>query len=232
MDCVQAILYNFESSPVQSWINANHECLSTSTFLAFILEFKKNFLPRTWQDTLVASQIVMQSTTPFLTWTKSVCEANVELNITGSEYHIAENKLQSHFVPRLSPSLKLSYDAQNTHGNLDSITNLDEWIERVHLLDAEIDRKCQEWLKIAIKKGRSHQNKYCVHSTPVYLHNLKLSNALSMFIAKLSLTSSRHTKDASVADSSMQDTSLQTVHLVWRAGQAWMHVRTLPSHML
>lgn len=108
-------------------------------FPAFILEFKKKFLPRTWQDSLVSTQIAMQGVTPFLTWTESVQEANAELNITGSDYHIAENKLWSHFVPCLSPTLKALYDTQNAHGTLDSIADIDEWIEQVHLLDMEIE---------------------------------------------------------------------------------------------
>lgn len=106
-----------------------------------MLEFKKKFLPRIWQDTLVATQIIMQGTMPFLNWTEAVCKANLELSITGSDYHIADNPLHSHFIPRLSPSLKASYDAQNTHGTLDAISDLDEWIKHVHLLDTEIEGK-------------------------------------------------------------------------------------------
>ena len=88
-----------------------------------------------------------------MTWSESVREANAELSIAGSDYHIPDDKLRSHFVPRLSPTLKASYDAQNTHGDLDKITDLDAWIERVHLLDCELENKRKEWLKLVMKNN-------------------------------------------------------------------------------
>lgn len=45
----------------------------------------------------------------------------------------------------MSPSLKGSYDAQNVHGTLDTIADIDKWIKHVHLLDMEIEGKRQEW---------------------------------------------------------------------------------------
>lgn len=83
----------------------------------------------------------MQGLTPFLTWTELVCEANSELGITQSGYHIEENKLHAHFVPWLSPALKTSYDTNNTHQDLDKIVDIDTWIEHVHLLDVELANK-------------------------------------------------------------------------------------------
>jgi hypothetical protein len=152
---VPSILYNFESSAIQSWINANQERLATMNFVEFLLEFKKKFLPRTWQDTLVSTQIALQGSVSFLTWSESVREANAELNIAKSDYYIPDNKLRNHFVPRLSTTLKASYDAHNTHGDLDKIANLDEWIECVHLLDTEIENKRKEWLKVIVDKGKT-----------------------------------------------------------------------------
>ncbi|KAF8225990.1 hypothetical protein L208DRAFT_1304167, partial [Tricholoma matsutake] len=133
---VVAIIYNFESSSVQSWVNTHHDRLLL-TFSAFLLEFKKKFLPENWQDDLVATQISVQSSQSFLAWMEAVHEANSELGIAGSDYHIAEEKLRSHFVPHLSTTLKASYDANNTHGTLDAIVDLEAWIQRVHLLDIE-----------------------------------------------------------------------------------------------
>jgi hypothetical protein len=84
-----------------------------------------------------------------------VCEANGELGITTSSYYIEDDKLQAHFMLRLSSSLKLSYDAHNTHLDLDKMTDLDTWIEHIHLLDMELEAKCAEWLKIAMETYQS-----------------------------------------------------------------------------
>ena len=96
----------------------------------------------------------MQGISPFLTWTKSVHKANAELEIAKSGYHIKEDKLHAHFVPRLSPALKISYDASNTHPNLDKITDLDLWIEWVHLLNVKLENKQVEWLKITVDSSQ------------------------------------------------------------------------------
>jgi hypothetical protein len=150
-DRVMAVIYNFESSSVQSWVNANHARLTALTFPLFMIEFKKKFLPRNWQDDLISTQIAMQGLVPFLTWTETVREANS----AKSDYHIEEDKLRAHFVPRLSPALKTSYDAHDAHQDLDKIMDLDTWIERVHLLDVELANKRAEWLKIAMERGKN-----------------------------------------------------------------------------
>jgi hypothetical protein len=167
---VEAIIYNFEGSKIQSWVNTNLACLTALTFSQFILEFKKKFLPCNWQDDLVAIQISMQGTKGFLAWTKAICEANGELGITKSTYHIEEDKLQAHFIPRLSPGLKLSYDTHNTHDDLDKISDLDAWLKRVDLLDQELDNKRVEWVKIAIEAGQAPNRCHGV------LHNLMSAN--------------------------------------------------------
>jgi hypothetical protein len=157
-DRVESVIYNFKSSSVQSWVNVNHTRLVEMTFAQFILEFKRKFLPRNWQDDLVSTQISMQGVRPFLSWMECVREANAELGIAKSDYHIAEDKLRAHFIPRLSPALKTSYDANNTHLDLDKIAELDTWIERVHLLDVELENKRAEWLKLAISTGQTNAN--------------------------------------------------------------------------
>jgi len=150
---VMAIIYNFESSSVQSWINANHAHLTALTFPLFLLKFKKKFLPCNWQDDLISMQIGMQGLIPFLTWMEAMCKANSKLGIVKSGYHIEEDKLHAYFIPRLSPALKISYDANNTHQDVDKITDLDTWIECVHLLDIRLVNKRAEWLKIVMDKN-------------------------------------------------------------------------------
>lgn len=141
VDCVSSIIYNFEGSGIQSWVNANNAHLSALTFPQFLPEFKKKFLPQNWQDKLVAMQIGVQGMTPFLSWTERVQEANAELGIAKSNYHIEEDKLHAHFVPRLSPRLKFSYDASNTHLDLNKIMDMYVWVECVHLLHLELSNK-------------------------------------------------------------------------------------------
>ncbi|KAF8237027.1 hypothetical protein L208DRAFT_1174513, partial [Tricholoma matsutake] len=149
---VMAIIYNFESSSVQSWVNTHHDHLLLLMFSAFLLEFEKKFLPANWQDDLVTTQISIQSSQSLLAWTEAVHEANSELGIAGSDYHIAEEKLRSHFVPRLF---------LRTHGTLDAIVDIEAWIQRVHLLDVENMNKREEWVKIALSVGCMNSKATC-----------------------------------------------------------------------
>lgn len=89
----------------------------------------------------MATQITVQGPLNLLPWTEVTREANTELGIAGLPYHIEEDKLQAHFVPCLCPALKILYDVNNTHGDLDKIMDFDAWIERVHLLDVELNNK-------------------------------------------------------------------------------------------
>jgi hypothetical protein len=52
-DRVGKIIYDFESSAVQSWVSADEARLISLTFPAFLVEVKKKFLPRSWEDELV-----------------------------------------------------------------------------------------------------------------------------------------------------------------------------------
>lgn len=141
-------------------------------------------------------QISVQSSQSFLSWTEAVWEANTELGITGSDYHIAEDKLCAHFVPRLSVVLKGSYNASNTHGTLDAITDLKAWIQCIHLLDVENQNKREEWVKIAQAAAHTNMKMTCTNtgtsgsntpssstSTPVVLSNT--TNTRQTFTAKL-----------------------------------------------
>ena len=71
-DCVSKIIYNFESSAVQSWVATDETCLSALEFPAFLVELKKKFLPRSWEDELVQDQISMQGSSNFLMWVNTV----------------------------------------------------------------------------------------------------------------------------------------------------------------
>lgn len=153
---ILSIIYNFESSAVQAWITTHHDRLVALTFGEFFMEFKNKFLPANWKDNLIAMQITLQSSQAFLMWTEGVCKANTESSIAGSTYHIPKDKLHAHFVPHLSPALKTLYNANNTHGTLDAIMDLEAWIQHVHLLDLENQSKCEEWLKIT--QASAHTN--------------------------------------------------------------------------
>jgi hypothetical protein len=68
---VGKIIYNFESSAVQSWILAEEDRL-------------------VWEDNLVQDQIAIQGSVNFLTWVNKVRNANDELKAAKSPYHIPE----------------------------------------------------------------------------------------------------------------------------------------------
>lgn len=133
-DHVSKRIYNFESSSIQSWVMAEEACLIALQFPTFIVELKKKFLMRTWEDDLVQDQITMQGSMNFLSWVNTVRNANDKLRATGSAYHIDNAHFCHHLIPCLSDGLKRMYKANNgtvpgtTQGMLDAITDLDEWL--------------------------------------------------------------------------------------------------------
>ncbi|KAF8234220.1 hypothetical protein L208DRAFT_1262803, partial [Tricholoma matsutake] len=66
-DPVGKIIYNFESTTVQSWINPDEVQLISLQFPEFLVMLKKKFLPHTWEDYLVEEQITIQGSTNLLT---------------------------------------------------------------------------------------------------------------------------------------------------------------------
>ena len=161
-DRVGKVIYNFESSAVQSWVSADEARLISLTFPAFLVELKKKFLPRSWEDELVQDQITMQGSTNFLTWVNTVQNANDEPRAAGSAYHIDNNHFRCHLIPRLSNGLKRLYKANNgmapgaTQGTLDAITDLDDWLERIQLLEQDLQAtRGAAWVAKATKAGNT-----------------------------------------------------------------------------
>jgi hypothetical protein len=159
-ECVGKIIYNFESSAVQSWILAEEDRLIALTFPEFLITFKKKFLPRTWEDDLVQDQIAIQGSVNFLTWVNKVRNANDELKAAKSPYHIPEDRFRLHLLPRLSDGLKRLYKANNgvapgaTKGTLDAISDFDDWLERLQLLELDLQAaRGSGWVAHATKAG-------------------------------------------------------------------------------
>jgi hypothetical protein len=156
------ILYNFESAAVQSWVMANEERLTTITFAAFLIKFKKKFLARLWEEELINNQISLQGKEGFLSWANKVRNANTELGIAGSLYHINTADLRRHLVPCLSDEMKHFYHAQNgiasgsTVGALDAITDLDQWQDRLVLIEQDLQADHNRWT--AIETSRKATN--------------------------------------------------------------------------
>jgi hypothetical protein len=123
---------------------ANEERLTEMTFTVFLVDFKKKFLARSWEDELVHDQISLQGNSGFLTWANTVHNANTELGIASSLYHINPANLRRHLVPRLSEEMKCFYRAQNgipaggTVGALDAIMDLDQWQDHLVLLEQDL----------------------------------------------------------------------------------------------
>jgi hypothetical protein len=91
---VGKIIYNFESTAIQSWVANNKAHLTTILFTAFLVDFKKRFLARSWEEELVNDQICLQGDERFLSWVNRVQNANTELGIAGSPYHIEPANLR------------------------------------------------------------------------------------------------------------------------------------------
>lgn len=142
------IIYNFESTAIQSWINVEEAQLLALTFPVFLIALKKKFLPQSWEDELVQDQIAAQGTNSFLTWVNTVCNANDKLGAASSEYHIPANRFHLQLIPRLSDGMKHLYKANNgvapgaTKGTLDAITDFEEWLERLQLLEQDLQASC------------------------------------------------------------------------------------------
>jgi hypothetical protein len=85
-----------------------------------------------------------QGSTDFLTWVNSVQNTNNELGAAKSDYHIPNDRFQLHLIPRLSDSMKHLYKANNgtasrvMKGTLDTITNFEEWMEHLQLLEQDL----------------------------------------------------------------------------------------------
>jgi len=80
----------------------------------------------------------------------------------GSAYHIDNNHFCHHLIPHLSDSLKHLYKANNgtapgaTQGALDTITDLDDWLERIHLLEQDLQATHRaSWVAKATKVGNT-----------------------------------------------------------------------------
>jgi len=143
-DCIGKIIYNFESTSVQSWIMAEEAQLITLPFPDFLVRLKKKFLPQSWEDNLVQDQIAIQGSLNLLTWVNKVCNANNELKAAHLPYHIPDDCFHLHLPPCLSDGLKRLYKANNgiapsaTKGTLDAITDFNDWLECLHLLKLDL----------------------------------------------------------------------------------------------
>jgi hypothetical protein len=150
---VGKILYNFESAEIQTWVYTEEDQLAGLDFNAFIVELKKKFLPRTWEQTLVRDQVALQGESTFVAWVDRVIAANTELGGTASAYYIEPDKLHLHLIPRMRPALERAYHANNpkpnataTTGILDTIADFADWKEHVNILDIELTEKNEEWV--------------------------------------------------------------------------------------
>ena len=129
----------------------NEAHLTAMTFNTFLVDFKKKFLAQSWEDKLIHDQISLQGDEGFFTWANKVCNTNTELGIVGSLYHIDPSDLCHHLVPRLSDNMKRFYCAQNgipagrMVGALDAITDLDQWQDRLILLEQDLQADHDKW---------------------------------------------------------------------------------------
>lgn len=158
-DHVGKIIYNFKSTSVQSWINTKEAHLLSLMFPKFLTALKKKFLPRSWEDDLMQEQIVLQGSTNFLTWVNSIHNANDKLGMTKSDYHITDDCFHLHLIPWLSDGMKHLHKANNgsapgvKKGTLDAITDFEEWMERLQLLEQDLQASRAGWVSHAAKAG-------------------------------------------------------------------------------
>ena len=171
-DCVSKIIYNFESTAVQSWISANEACLVSLQFPEFVITLKKKFLPRTWENDLVQEQIMVQGLTNLLTWVNKVWNANDELRAASSPYHIPDNHFCLHLLPCLSDGMKHLYKANNriapgtTKGMLDAIADFDDWLKCLELLELDLQAACgTTWVVHATKASNVLKDSNIVNMT-------------------------------------------------------------------
>jgi len=141
---VGKIIYNFKSTSVQLWIMAEEAQLIALPFPDFLVRLKKKFLPQTWEDDLVQDQIAIQGSLNLLTWVNKVHNANDKLKAAQLPYHIPKDHFCLHLLPHLSNGLKCLYKANNgiapgaTKGTLDTITDFNDWLEHLHLLELDL----------------------------------------------------------------------------------------------
>jgi hypothetical protein len=147
---VSKILNNFDSAEIANWASNNEQSLTAGSFNSFMDQLKKKFLPHNWEDDLVQTQIAFQGQSAFLKWINDVRRANAELGAAKSDYFIADDAFRRHVIPRLSPDLRRCYESHNvrvnnsTSGSLDAISDLEAWLERINILDQDVQARQAE----------------------------------------------------------------------------------------
>jgi hypothetical protein len=144
---VARIINNFDSAEITNWASNNQDLLTSGSFAEFIVKLKKKFLLHNWEDDLVQCQISTQGQTSFEKWVNNVRKANSELGAASSAYFIKDSAFRRHIIPRLTPELCCAYDTQNvrvndgTKGSLDAIADLEAWLERINILDLDLQAR-------------------------------------------------------------------------------------------
>ncbi|KAF8226401.1 hypothetical protein L208DRAFT_1302210, partial [Tricholoma matsutake] len=184
------IIYNFESTTIQSWINAEEARLLALAFPDFLIALKKKFLPHSWEDELVQAQILPQGTTDLLTWVNSVQNANDELGAAKTPYHIPDDHFQLHLIPCLTDRMKRLYKANGTapgatKGMLNAITDFEEWMEHLQLLEQDLQVSHAGWVTCTMKAGNvlhdsSAQNINITATTPTPTPNIAYTTPLKL----------------------------------------------------
>ena len=143
-DKVTRLLGCFEGPLVNQWISQNRTRLRGLTFSAFITEFRKRWLPKTWEQDFLR-QIMRARLDPrrssFEDWSTEVQIINDAL--TGTTSFLTEDQMRRQLESNIDEDLRWLL----RKGKVNAVTDFAEWLEAVseidhdRQIDLQIERK-------------------------------------------------------------------------------------------
>ncbi|KAF9439407.1 hypothetical protein P691DRAFT_690894, partial [Macrolepiota fuliginosa MF-IS2] len=127
MDQVSKITHQFNHEDVAAWIALNWADLELKSFLAFMVELCKKFLPYDWDIPLAREIQQFQNSTPFAQWFLVVHITNAQL--IGSPEHRDDTWLCSHFCATMDLEFCYHYNSYCLSNNLELEMDLDKQFE-------------------------------------------------------------------------------------------------------
>ncbi|RDB15414.1 Transposon Ty3-G Gag-Pol polyprotein [Hypsizygus marmoreus] len=133
---VQRIIYNFEDTSVQDWLDADFDKFVALTFPNFATEFMKKWLPLYWEDDILMRVIRMQDNRPFWPWVIDIKKCN--LLLVGKPLHVAVGTMKAHLTTRFDPPLRAVYRSADNFETMETMTVFDNWVDEVRKIDDRI----------------------------------------------------------------------------------------------
>ena len=156
---VARLLGSFKNPDIKAWIIMNRTTLAALTFPDFMKEFRRQWLPEGWENT-VRAEVLRSHLDPtketFEAWVTHVQTLNIVLR--GTPEHLSDTQLRVQLEANLDKELRTMVYDEMAH----KIEELHPWIQRVQRLDNKrrnerkrINKYIEEYLRALGRRGRS-----------------------------------------------------------------------------